>query len=85
MIDKLLPLIPTQAVGIVLAFLTVWWIAPATPYGMLVLGVLVLALANAVKQIWDFVSPKLLPASFAKPKRAKPVPAKPKRKRAHSA
>jgi hypothetical protein len=84
MIDKLLPLIPTQAVGIVLAFLAIWWIEPATPYGMLVLGVLVLALANAVKQVWDWLLPKFQPPEGpGKPKPAKPAPAKPKHKRAH--
>jgi hypothetical protein len=82
MLDKILPLIPTQAVGIVLAFLAIWFIEPATAQGMVVLGVLVLALANAVKQIWDWVSPKVLGDS-SKPR--KPAPAKPKRKRAHSA
>jgi hypothetical protein len=83
MLDKILPLIPTQAVGIVLAFLAIWFIAPATPQGMVVLGVLVLALANAVKQIWDWLSPKVLNAGSVKlPVSAR---AKPKRRRAHSA
>jgi hypothetical protein len=87
MIDKILPLIPIQAAGIVLAFLAIWWIEPATPYGMAVLGVLVLALVNALKHAFDWLAPKFarVRASDAKPNPAEPVPPKPKRKRARSA
>lgn len=84
--DKILPLIPTQAAGIVLAALAIWWVEPATPYGMVVLGVLVVALVNAVKQTWDWLSPMFAQDTDSpKPMAAKPAPPKPKRKRARSA
>jgi hypothetical protein len=85
--DKILPLIPTQAAGIVLAALAIWWIEPATAYGMAVLGVLVVALVNAVKQAWDWLAPKFArrAETAAAPKLAKPAPLKPKRKRERSA
>lgn len=76
--DKILSIVPTQAVGIILAALAIWWIEPATPYGMAVLGILVLALTNAVKQSWDWFSP--MSARGGKPKPVKPASLKPKRK-----
>lgn len=87
MIDKVLPLLPTQAAGIVLAFLAIWWVEPATPYGMAVLGVLVLALVNAAKHALDWLAPKFARdrAANAMPSPAAPAPPKPKRKRARSA
>jgi hypothetical protein len=87
MIDKILCLLPTQAFGVLLAALAVWWVEPATSQGMAVLAVLVLALVNAIKQVWTWLLPKIAGAAGEKPKPnpEKPAPLKPKRRPARSA